>query len=152
MENPKTEALCRKYADMDCEAVAWAVNALTVSSVPRCVFGSFRTLAALLTSEEYDTLRATLAAVAASERATGGYLLNDMLAMLALPGNEDGHGGGIDLGSTAVSEMLVRLCSSPNLIDVPQKIAAYVAQYQPSANRRFFEIHAGDVAAWRAEQ
>lgn len=61
---------------------------------------SFRTLASVLTAEEYATVRATLDAAAAQS-----VLVADMVAMLKLPGDENGNGGGIDMGNAAVRAM-----------------------------------------------
>lgn len=77
-------------------------------------FGSFRTLAAVLSPEEYAVLRAVLDAAAAQN-----VLVSDMVRMLELPGDDAGNGGGVDFGSPAVRAMLPAL-------GVPAEIAAKV--------------------------
>ena len=59
-------------------------------------FGSFRTLAELLTPEEYAAVKTALTAAA-----QGQAVVADMVEMLKLPGDEQGNGGGIDFGSAA---------------------------------------------------
>jgi hypothetical protein len=68
-------------------------------------FGSLRTLASLLTPEEYAAARAGINAAAQSP------MVADMLEFLKLPGDESGNGGGIDLGNAAVRAMLDQLCT-----------------------------------------
>ncbi|MEN6458589.1 MAG: hypothetical protein ABFC63_06630 [Thermoguttaceae bacterium] len=60
-------------------------------------FGSYRTLATLLTETEYNALVSVLDAAAGQSR-----FVADMVHMLTLPGDEHGSGGGIDLGDDAV--------------------------------------------------
>jgi hypothetical protein len=93
------------------------------------LFGSFRTLAAILTQAEYDTLRATLAYYAALEKEAGGSRLNDMLTTLSIPGDISGRGGGLDLSSPDVVAMLTELSVVPGLENVAVKVAEYVAEH-----------------------
>ncbi|MCE5268725.1 MAG: hypothetical protein LLG00_12655 [Planctomycetaceae bacterium] len=84
------------YAAMtDAEAAA-ELNALDKTSI-HSRFGSYRTLATLLTESEYNVLVSVLDANAAGSR-----LVADMVRMLTLPGDDRGNGGGIDLGANAV--------------------------------------------------
>lgn len=73
-------------------------------------FASYRTLAAVLDDVEYGTVKAVLAAVAeASQRVA------DMIAMLAMPGDDWGNGGGVDFGCDSVREMLDQLVAAGHL-------------------------------------
>jgi len=80
--------------------------ALHAKTLTRIVdrFGSFRTLAAVLTPDEYATMRQTLSAVAAQSP-----LVADMVKMLELPGDESGTGGGINFGNASVRAMCDQL-------------------------------------------
>lgn len=93
------------YSGLTDQEAADALNAATETTVVSR-FGSLRTLAALLTAEEYATVRGTLDAAAAQS-----VVVADMLAMLKLPGDDQGNGGGIDLGNAAVRAMLDQLCT-----------------------------------------
>ncbi len=108
-----------QYSAMTDSQATAALNALSPQPCSR--FGSFRTLANLLTADEYNALRPALTAAAA-----GSPLLTDMLTMLALPGDEQGSGGGLDFGNAAVQAMVGQLCQgNPALAAVPGKLAAY---------------------------
>lgn len=132
-------------AELSDQDAAAAINAMTVQDV-RIVFGSFRTFAALLTAMEYNTFRAVLAAAVAAEAQAGGYLYADMTKMLELPGDEDGNGGGLDLGNASFVASLAALASqSQSLTDVPAKIAAYVASKQPAPRQKY----PGRLRAWQ---
>jgi len=139
------------YDQMADEEAAAAIDSQTIPAAYRMIFGSFRTLAAIVDQGEYNTLRATLKAAAEAETAQGGTLLADMLDMLRMPGDAEGHGGGLDLGSPAVVGMLQQFAAAvPGLADVPAKVAAYVASQQPPALRRWQDpVFAGHVQSAR---
>ena len=71
-------------------------------------FAGFRTLAAILTQEEYDTLRTYLNVLAGQS-----YLVADMVKMLEMPGDERGVGGGIDFGHPAVRQFILSIEGVP---------------------------------------
>lgn len=119
-------------AELEPEAAAEAINAVTGTPVSRFVFGSFRTFAALLTDTEYNALRATFKAVVAQEAAAGGCLYGDMEQMLLTPGDEDGNGGGLDLTAVGFVAAMNALCQSEALSAVPGKVASYAAGLQSS--------------------
>jgi len=103
------------YAEMLPPEAAAAVNAETRIEV--CSrFGSFRTLASLLTQDEYAAVRMALDAAAQQSP-----MVADMLDFLKLPGDEQGNGGGIDLGNAAVRAMLDQLCT----LEVAAKIKTH---------------------------
>jgi len=83
-------------------------------------FGSFRTIAALVSETEYNTLRAVLDKAAAASR-----LIADMIRMLELPGDETGNGGGIDLGSAEVRARIEALCTAAGIPEASGKILAH---------------------------
>jgi len=116
--------------------IADQINAMTVQDSV-AVFGSFRTLAALLTQQEYNALRGTLSAAAATETAAGGTLLADMINMLKTPGDQEGNGGGLDFTSAGFVALLDQLAKAAELPDVPIKVAAYVAGKQPAPRRKY---------------
>ena len=93
------------YAAMTDAEAADVLNAATETAVVSR-FGSLRTLAAILTPEEYAAVRSALDAAAGQS-----VVVADMLAMLKLPGDDQGNGGGIDLGNAAVRVMLDQLCT-----------------------------------------
>ena len=144
--DPSDLATLTELSDADAAA---ALNAMTVETTPTLVFGSFRTLAALLTATEYNTLRVTLAGAVAAEAAAGGYLFADMQSMLALPGDAAGDGGGLDLGNAAFVSSLSALCAGEGLATVPGKVAAYVASLQPAARAKYSGIDASMVGVAR---
>ncbi len=97
------------------------------------IFGSTRTLGAILTHAEYNTLLHVLTQAAEDERAQGGRMLSDMLNTLMIPGDSHGNSGGLDLCSPAVIGMLEQFAAAvpatedgPGLSEVPGKVAAYV--------------------------
>jgi len=148
--NEREEALKPEYAAMTPQQVADAVNSQTVPAEPVCVFLSFRSLGALLTCAEYDTLRWILDSACEQEKATNGHRLQDIRDMLKQPGDQAGNGGGIDFNLAETMLNLEHLCSQSELVSaVPAKIASYVASMQPAPTKKFREIHAGDVAYWR---
>jgi hypothetical protein len=85
----------------------------TPNQTPYSRFGSFRTLASLLTQDEYTTLRTTL------NNLSSNVLIADMIHFLEMPGDESGNGGGIDFGNESVRTML------DQLFDFSAKIKAY---------------------------
>jgi len=70
-------------------------------------FASFRTLANLLTAEEYNNIKTVLSALAQSN-----ILVADVIDMMKLPGDESGNGGGIDFGAVSVRSFIDNLVSS----------------------------------------
>lgn len=94
------------YASMSDAEAAAEINAVNKTQT-YSRFGSFRTLASLLTPVEYNALRNILTAASAQE-----VYVADMVEMLKLPGDEHGNGGGIDFGSPAVISGVEYLRSS----------------------------------------
>lgn len=129
-----------EYAALtDAQAAARLNSAREVRSYSR--FGSFRTLANLLTEAEYNALRATLA-----DAALGSLLIADMVRMLELPGDDKGNGGGIDFGTDAFREKVTTLCTAAGIADAATKIKAYAERLTswPAANG-FYMISPSDV-------
>jgi hypothetical protein len=145
LEKLKTELEKPAYAELSDEAALAAVAALTLPTQQRDVFGSFRTLAALLSQTEYNTLRAVLKSASDTETAAGGTMLADMTAMLSLPGDSEGNGGGVALNSPGVVAMLQQFAAVEGLEEVPAKIAAYCATYQPTPQAVFSGVQLSDV-------
>ncbi len=139
------------YGGMSDAEAAAAIDAQTVPAPYRMVFGSFRTMAAILTDAEYNTLRAALNAAAQQEADAGGTRLADMVEMLRLPGDAEGNGGGLDLGCEGVAQMLTYFGSTVEaLAEVPAKIAAFVAVQQPPLVRKWAErVYPGHVQSAR---
>jgi hypothetical protein len=117
MDYPKLVTILEQptYAGLSDNGALAAVNAKTVAQT-YSRFGSLRTLAALLTPEEYAAVKATIEAAA-----TQNVMVSDMLTFLKLPGDEAGNGGGIDLGNASVRAMLDSLCA----LEVAAKIKSY---------------------------
>ena len=84
------------YAEMSEAQVVAELHAVNKTEVTSR-FGSFRTLANLLTESEYGVLK-TVLTTAAQQSA----VVADMIEMLKLPGDEQGAGGGIDFGAAAM--------------------------------------------------
>jgi hypothetical protein len=124
----------------DAEALA-AVHAATVSRL-RMRFGSFRTLAAVLTPEEYATAKATFTAAAA-----GSVLLSDMIDLLKVPGDEGGSGGGIDFGNAATQAAIAALFASNTALRDKLTALGYEAVSWESANSIHVEL--GNVQSAR---
>jgi hypothetical protein len=109
-------------------------------------FGSFRTLADLLTAAEYATLRTALTAAAA-----GQPVVADMIAMLELPGDEQGNGGGIDFGSARVAETLAQLVESGLDTTIAAKVTAHAQRRISIAEQLGLgSVTDGDVAYARS--
>jgi hypothetical protein len=123
----KTQANAPPYSTMTAAAAAAAISALTIAQ-PVTTFGSFRTLAVLLTATEYNTLRATLDAAVAA--APTNYLLADMRQAMLAPGGSDGSGGGLNFADPAFVAQLAALSSAGGsaLAAVPAKVAAYASK------------------------
>lgn len=137
-------------AELSDQDAALAINAMTVQD-SIYVFASFRTMAALLSATEYNTLRAVFKQAVASEAAQGGSLLSDMEQMLLTPGSEDGSGGGLDITSPGFVSMLQQLCLLGGINDVPQKVADYAMSKQPPLRQKYSTAYAGQVALARME-
>ena len=117
------------YAGMDSAQAAAALNGVNRTET-YSRFGSFRTLADLLTEEEYNRLAGVLDGLAAQSR-----MVADMVKMLNLPGDEQGNGGGIDCGSPGVVNMLDNLVAGGAIpSEIAQKIKTY-AQRQTSRRK-----------------
>jgi len=141
----KAELAKPEYAEMTDQEAADALSALTVASPTVDVFGSFRTLAAILTASEYEVLRNTL-----DTQVAGSRLLADMVTMLSLPGDSSGNGGGIALNNPTTVAMLEQFATAEGLEGVPAKVAAYCATYQPSPQPLFGRVREGEVQQARA--
>ena len=131
------------------EDAAAAINAMTVQQSVM-VYGSFRTLAALLTSTEYNALRATLNSAAAAEAAAGGSLINDAVMLLKVPGDQAGNGGGLALNDPTFVAQLDAISAMAGLNEVPGKVASYVAGMQPAPKPKHEWVRPGDVSRVRA--
>ena len=107
-------------SDADC---ATAVVAVPVPAPTQMVFGSFRTLAAILPQQDYNVLRGALTAAATAEAAAGGSYINDAIAMLRLPGDQQGNGGGLNFGDPGFVSNLTTLCAQANLPKVVREAA-----------------------------
>jgi len=148
-EKLKTELAKPEYAALSDQAAVDAISLLTDPAPTKMVFGSFRTMAAILTQQEYNLLRAAMTQAAEAEKNQGGTLLTDMIQMLTIPGDEAGRGGGLDFTSEGVIGMLQQFAASvPGLENVPAKIAAYVATYQTTVSR-FGSVGDGHVKSAR---
>ncbi len=136
------QADCTSKSDAEAAEFLGAKNVVETYSR----FGSFRTLAELLTAEEYAALKTTLTAAA-----QGQSVLADMVEMLKLPGDEKGNGGGIDFGSPRVAETLAGLVASGLDPAIAAKLTAY-AQRQVSIAEQLGlgSVSDGDVAFARA--
>ena len=146
---PAVQTLLTAHPDWTDQQVADALNAETVQPPYVPVFGNWRTLAVICTADEYNALRTVVVGVAQQEAAANprGYLINDMAAMLAVPGDAVGTGGGLDLGVPQFAGQLAALCSlSPALAAVPGKVAGYVAGLQPAPQAKWEFISGGNVA------
>ena len=128
----------------DAEAAAFLNARNVVETYSR--FGSLRTLADLLTAEEYAALKTALTAAA-----QGQPVVADMVEMLRLPGDEQGNGGGIDFGSSRVAEMLVQLVESGLDAGIAAKVSG-CAQRQTSIAEQLGlgNVADGDVAFARS--
>ena len=121
---PAVQAVLTAHPDWTDQQVADALNAETVQPPYVPVFGNWRTLATICTADEYNALRTVVVGVAQQEAAANprGYLINDMAAMLAVPGDAAGTGGGLDLGVPQFVGQLAGLCSlSPALQPCPRR-------------------------------
>lgn len=131
-------------AELSDQEAADAINAMTAEATPVDVFGSFRTLAAIVSDAEYEVLRAALnAGIAESHRVA------DAVDMLATPGDASGNGGGLALGHPSVVAMLEQLAAVEGLAAVPAKVAAYVASMQPVPSRKYPTVDASQVGVAR---
>jgi len=106
-------------------------------------FGSFRTLANILDDIEYTTVKTVLTTVATSSEK-----MADMLKMLILPGDENGAGGGIDIGTAQVRGMVDMLFSP----EIAGKIKAYAEVPQSRAEElNIPEVGVGHIASARIQ-
>jgi hypothetical protein len=118
------------YASLSDAAAAVEINALDKVEV-YSRFGNFRTLANLLTADEYAALKAALA-TAAQQSAISA----DMVEMLKLPGDESGSGGGLDFGAAGVRTGIDNLQAAlATASGGEQAAAAIVAKVKAYAER-----------------
>jgi hypothetical protein len=111
-----------------------------------CRFGSFRTLAGLLTPEEYAAVKTALTAAA-----QGQPVVADMVEMLKLPGDEHGNGGGIDFGSARVAETLAQLVQGGLDAAIAANLTGYAQRQVSIADQLGLgSVTDGDVAFARA--
>lgn len=136
------QADCTSKSDAEAAAFLNAKNIVETYSR----FGSFRTLAELLTAVEYAALKTALIAAAQGQPVVG-----DMMEMLKLPGDERGNGGGIDFGSVRVAETLTQLVQGGLDAAIAAKLTGY-AQRQISIAEQLGlgQVTDGDVAFARA--
>ena len=110
------------YAALSDAEAAAELNAVNKTEVfPR--FGSFRTLANLLSERQYNALAAAIDATVPHSR-----LVADMAKMLSLPGDEQGNGGGIDFGAEPTRAFLDSL-----LLAVQQALGGDTAEAEAAA-------------------
>ena len=137
-----------QQADCTSKSDAEAADFLNAKNVVETYgrFGSFRTLAELLTAAEYAALKTALTTAAQGEP-----VVADMVEMLRLPGDERGNGGGIDFGSARVAEMVGQLVSSGLDAAIAAKLTGY-AQCQVSIAEQLGlgQVSDGDVAFARS--
>ena len=130
------------YAALSDADAAAALNAVDKTET-YSRFGSFRTMASLLTPDEYNALRPVL-----DTAAQASAVVSDMLGMLKLPGDEQGNGGGIDFGNAAVQAMLDQLCTA----EVAGKLKGYAERLtSTTALLGLGHVGEGDVTRIRAE-
>jgi len=128
----RSELAKTDYAELsDAEAAARLNDATTTQIVSR--FGSFRTLANLLTEEEYVALRTALDQLAQQNRRVA-----DMVKMLELPGDDRGNGGGIDFGVDATRDQVDQVCATAEIPAAAAKIKAYAEVLQSWAQLNGF--------------
>jgi hypothetical protein len=118
----KSDPLGVGYAGMTAAAIAASLNAPTrTTAVPN--FCSLRTLAGVLTPDEYAAVKA-----AVTNAAQGSAVVADMSAFLQIPGDQSGNGGGLDFSNPAVQAMIGQLCPSNSsnalLVSANAKLAA----------------------------
>jgi hypothetical protein len=133
-----------QQADCTSKTNAEAAEFLNVKNITENYsrFGSFRTLAELLTPEEYAALKAALTAAA-----QGQPVMADMVEMLKLPGDELGNGGGIDFGSTRVAEALAQLVQGGLAAAIAAKLTGYAQRQVSIADQLGLgSVSDGDVA------
>ena len=108
-----------EYASMtDIEVVEILAAKTHDETYSRC--GSLRTLAGLLTPEEYGILRTMLDAFASQSP-----MVADMLVFLKMPGDEAGNGGGLDMGHPGTRLMLAQFVAAGLPQTVADKLIAY---------------------------
>ena len=133
-----------QQADCSAKTDAEAVEFLNAKNIAETYsrFGSFRTLAELLTPEEYSALKAALTAAA-----LGQAVVADMVEMLKLPGDEQGNGGGIDFGSSRVGEALAPLVQGGLDAAIAAKLTGYAQRQISIADQlKLGNVTVGDVA------
>ena len=136
------QADCTSKSDAEAAEFLGAKNVVETYSR----FGSFRTLAELLTAAEYAALKMALTAAA-----QGQPVVADMVEMLKLPGDEQGNGGGIDFGSPRVAEMLGQLVQSGLDADIAAKVTGYAQRQVSIADQLGLgSVTDGDVAFARS--
>jgi hypothetical protein len=128
----------------DAEAAAFLNAKNVVETYSR--FGSFRTLAELLTPEEYAAVKTALTAAA-----QGQAVVADMIEMLKLPGDEQGNGGGVDFGSARVAAALGQLVQGGLDTAIAAKLTCYAQRQVSIADQLGLgSVTDGDVAFARA--
>ena len=110
------------YAALSDADAAAELNAVNQTEIVSC-FGSFRTLANLLSERQYNALAAAIDAAAPHSR-----LVADMVKMLSLPGDEQGNGGGIDFGAEPT-----RACLDSLLLGIQQALGGDTAEAEAAA-------------------
>ena len=136
------QADCTSKTDSEAAAFLNAKNIVETYSR----FGSFRTLAGLLTAEQYAALKTALTVVA-----QGQPVVADMIEILKLPGDEQGNGGGIDFASPRLAETIVQLVQGGLDAAIAAILTGY-AQRQTSIAEQLGlgQVSEGDVAFARA--
>jgi len=133
-----------QQADCTSKTDAEAAEFLNVKNITETYsrFGSFRTLAELLTPEEYAAVKAALTAAA-----QGQPVVADMVEMLKLPGDELGNGGGIDFGSPRVAAALAKLVQGGLDAAIAAKLTGYAQRQVSIADQLGLgRVTDGDVA------
>jgi hypothetical protein len=136
------QADCASLGDAEAAELLNAKNIVETYSR----FGSFRTLASLLTPDEYAALKTALGTAA-----QGQPVVADMIEMLKLPGDERGNGGGIDFGSARTVEALGQLVQGELAAGIAAKLTAYAQRQVSIADQLGLgRVSEGDVAFARA--
>jgi hypothetical protein len=139
-------AILEEHPSWSDDQIAAALNAPTeTQTISR--FGSFRTLMAILTPEEYAALKGLLTAAASQN-----ILVADAVEMLKLPGDELGNGGGIDFGVPGVRAIIDMLVANGLPSSIRDKIVAYSSQMvSPTQKAGLPEIYAAHVTCAREQ-
>jgi hypothetical protein len=129
--------------DLSAEDAANYINNITVTN--NCpVFGSFWTLANILSEDQYNGLRANIDTLTTQE--TGAFV-KDMVDMLKIPGGENGYRGGLDFTSPIFLSFLSGICNE----GIVEKIQDYTNAFQPPPVRKYGFVSPGQIITARQQ-